>query len=255
MDPTEFTKIYSILGVFQDDGWEVIRAAYKKQIKRWHPDRFQDPAQQRIAEEKSKEINHAYQKLSDYYEKFGALPPDYGTETTPVETYPETENYENSYPHGFEPAQPAQPVTHRSYIPVIVLGITIALGYSLWEPAFLDQTENLNEHSEVRLDGDIPLNLDEPENIPPQNRTIYTARSSNIPENYKTAFDVENAVPAKQLTLIKKGSSKGDVLIVQGPPERQTETAWDYGASRIYFQGEHVSGWYENPTNPLNIAR
>lgn len=252
MDNTEFTKIYSILGVFQDDDWEVIRAAYKKQIKRWHPDRFQDSTHRKIAEEKSKEINQAYQKLSEYYEKFGTLPPDHSTETIPGEIHQEAENYENSYTSGFASVQPPQPVAHRSYIPVIVLGVIIALGYSLWEPEFVEQTEILNEHSDLGLDEGIPKKMDGHENIP---RAINTARSPNVSESYKTEFDIENAAPANQLTLIKKGSSKGDVLIAQGPPERQTDTAWDYGASRIYFQGEHVSGWYENPMSPLNIAR
>lgn len=254
MDNTDFTKIYSILGVFQDDGWEATRAAYKKLIKRWHPDHFQDPAHRKLAEEKSKQINQAYQKLSEYYDKYGTLPPDHGTATNPIDPPQEHGSYEHSHDHGFASAQPAQPGARRSYIPVIVLGIMVALGYSLWEPEI--QTENPSEHSEIRLEEHITeKNLDGPENIPHENRIIYTAKGSSVSENYKTAFDVDNTAPSNQLTSIKKGSSKGEVLIVQGPPDRQTDTAWDYGASRIYFQAGHVSGWYENPMNPLNITR
>lgn len=290
MDNTEFTKIYSILGVFQDDGWEMIRAAYKKQIKRWHPDRFQDPNHRRIAEEKSKEINQAYQKLSEYYEKFGTLPPDYSPQATSIETSQpctavETESDENSYPHGFASVEPVQSATHRSYISIAVVGIFIALGYSLWEPEFMDQPHspvfvhqpnlhetNLTTHSDQDLNGDVSAkNPNDSEGITQENnamldanthtwktqenRAIHTSKTPSTSQNYKTAFEIEDTAPANQPTLIKKGSSKSDVLVVQGPPQRQTDTAWDYGASRIYFQDGHVSGWHENPMNPLNIVR
>lgn len=286
MDNTDFIKIYSTLGVFQDDDWGMIRAAYKNQIKRWHPDRFQDPNHRIIAEEKSKEINQAYQKLSEYYEKFGTLPPDHNTETTPVEIYQscaavETENFDNSYAHGPTSIQSVQSVTHRNYIPIAVVGIIIALGYSLFmdqpnSPEFIHQTDlqepNLNGDSDTRLNGDIPIETpDDSDDIPQkngailaantanwgaqENRAIHTARTSSAPESYKAALEIEDTTPANRPVLIKKGSSKKDVLAVQGPPQRQTDTAWDYGTSRIYFQGEHVSGWYENPMNPLNIVR
>lgn len=253
MDNTEFTKIYSILGVFQDDGWEVVRAAYKKQIKRWHPDRFQDPAQRKLAEEKSKEINRAYRTLSDYYDKHGELPPDQGKNPYPIETPQETDAFGQSYVNS-DWSQHSQPVTRRRPVAVIVLGIMVAVGYSLWEPEF--QTEHPSGASELKLEEDILVkDLNEPENSLQQDHAIYKAKSTSASDNYKTAFDIENVAPTDQLTLIKKGSSKGEVLIVQGPPDRQTDTAWDYGASRVYFQGGHVSGWYENPMNPLNIAR
>lgn len=254
MDNTEFTKIYSILGVFQDDGWEGVRAAYKNQIKRWHPDRFQDPAHRKLAEEKSKEINQAYQALSDYYDKHGELPPDYGINTDRVHTSQETDTIGQPYENSAWSTPPAQPASRRRPIPVIVLGVIVAIGYSLLEPEF--QTENPSGHSELRLEEDtLYKNSDDPENLPPANHTIYTTKNSSVPENHKTAFDLENATSTNELILIKKGSSKSEVLIVQGPPDRQTDTAWDYGASRVYFQSGQVSGWYENPMNPLNIAR
>lgn len=290
MDNTEFTKIYSILGVFQDDGWEMIRAAYKKQIKRWHPDRFQDPTHRKIAEEKSKEINQAYQKLSEYYEKFGTLPPDHSPQTASIEasqpsTVVETESHENSYAHGFASVQPAQSAGRRSYISITVVGTIMALGYSLWEPEFMDHPNssafvhqpdihetNLTTHSELDLNGDVPVkNPNEYEGTSQEkdaildanihtwktqeNRATHAVKKPGTSQNYKTAFEIEDTAPANQPVLIKKGSSKSDVLVVQGPPQRQTDTAWDYGASRIYFQDGHVSGWHENPMNPLNIAR
>lgn len=290
MENSDYTKIYSTLGVFQDDGWEVVRAAYKKQIKRWHPDRFQDPSHRKIAEEKSKEINHAYQKLCDYYEKFGVLPPDHSVETSAMEaTSPSTtvsaDSQENDHTYAHSSA-PGPSAPRRSYISIVLVGTLFAIGYSIWDPVFVGSSDSIetsmNAHSETKLEGGISAAIKNPDadedtqpdnglvpaashnlnnsadaNIwnPRDNQTIHKTSSANVSENYKPAFEIDDTAPAKEPALIKKGSSKKDVLTVQGPPQRQTDTAWDYGASRIYFQGGHVSGWYENPMNPLNLAR
>ena len=295
MQNSEYTKIYSILGVFQDDGWEAIRAAYKRQIKRWHPDRFQDLDHRKVAEEKSKEINHAYQKLSDYYQKFGVLPPDHTP--APAETpdmrvpaateQPDSQNPADSQTHGYSYAHSdavEQPKRRHSYIPLVLAGVLLAVGYSLWEPEFLghpDPTEmdltgtpgsraadgnetvsnNESLESEAMPVSDAPNQVAETHagawTTEIGNQTAYKKNAPAPSSGYKTAFDVES--PASATTslplVIKKGSSKKEVLAVQGPPQRQTDTAWDYGVSRIYFQGDYVSGWHENPMHPLSVAR
>lgn len=58
----EFKDYYKILGVSKNATLEQIKAAYKELAKKYHPDKNkQDPK----AEEKFKEINEAYQVLSD----------------------------------------------------------------------------------------------------------------------------------------------------------------------------------------------
>lgn len=52
-----------------------------------------------------------------------------------------------------------------------------------------------------------------------------------------------------------KGSSKKDVLAVQGTPDRDSGNVWDYGVSRVYFDNGHVKGWDESPFNPLKVRR
>ncbi|MCX7654609.1 MAG: molecular chaperone DnaJ [Fervidobacterium sp.] len=66
---------YEILGVPRNASDEEIKAAYKKLIKEWHPDKHPDD-KKRIAEQKFKEIQEAYEVLSDpqkraMYDKFG----------------------------------------------------------------------------------------------------------------------------------------------------------------------------------------
>jgi DnaJ-class molecular chaperone len=65
---------YEVLGIQKNASSEEIKAAYRKLALQWHPDRHvQD---KKIAEEKFKEINQAYQILSDpqkkeTYDQFG----------------------------------------------------------------------------------------------------------------------------------------------------------------------------------------
>lgn len=50
-----------------------------------------------------------------------------------------------------------------------------------------------------------------------------------------------------------RGSSKNEVVAVQGTPDRDGGNVWDYGTSRVYFENGHVKGWDESPFNPLKV--
>lgn len=65
---------YEILGVKRGSDLAAIKAAYRKQALKWHPDKNPDRKQE--AEQRFKEINEAYQVLSDpqkrrTYDQFG----------------------------------------------------------------------------------------------------------------------------------------------------------------------------------------
>jgi hypothetical protein len=55
--------------------------------------------------------------------------------------------------------------------------------------------------------------------------------------------------------FFSKGSSKEDVLAVQGTPDRKAGNVWEYGPSRVYFDNNRVKGWHESPLNPLKVHR
>jgi len=55
---------YAVLGVKRNASQEEIKNAYKELVKKYHPDKFVGPAKE-LAEEKLKEINQAYEVLSD----------------------------------------------------------------------------------------------------------------------------------------------------------------------------------------------
>ena len=69
---------YNILGISKNASEDDIKAAYKKNVLKWHPDRWmgKSESEQKNAEEKFKEIAEAYEVLSDkdkkaQYDMFG----------------------------------------------------------------------------------------------------------------------------------------------------------------------------------------
>ncbi|HBT26498.1 MAG: molecular chaperone DnaJ [Pseudothermotoga sp.] len=72
--PRQSKDYYAILGVSRDASQDEIKRAYKKLIKQWHPDLH--PENKKEAEEKFKEIQEAYEVLSNpqkkaMYDRFG----------------------------------------------------------------------------------------------------------------------------------------------------------------------------------------
>lgn len=73
------TDYYDILGVSKSASTDEIKKAYRKQALEWHPDRHKDDKE--AAEKKFKEINEAYQVLSDPKKK--SMYDQYGTASGP----------------------------------------------------------------------------------------------------------------------------------------------------------------------------
>jgi len=55
---------YEILGIKEGASQEEIKAAYREQVKKYHPDKYQDNPLYELAEEKLQEINEAYEYLT-----------------------------------------------------------------------------------------------------------------------------------------------------------------------------------------------
>ena len=71
---------YDILGISKSASVDEIKKAYRKQALEWHPDRHKDDKE--AAEKRFKEINEAYQVLSDsqkrsQYDQFGTAGPSF----------------------------------------------------------------------------------------------------------------------------------------------------------------------------------
>ncbi|QOX62914.1 J domain-containing protein [Anoxybacterium hadale] len=55
---------YEVLGIKEGASQEEIKAAYREQVKKYHPDKYQNNPLQDLAEEKLQEINEAYETLT-----------------------------------------------------------------------------------------------------------------------------------------------------------------------------------------------
>lgn len=60
---------YEVLGLRRGASNEEIKAAYRKAVREWHPDRYSDPIKKRDAEKKMKNINRAMDVLGDEKKK------------------------------------------------------------------------------------------------------------------------------------------------------------------------------------------
>src|SRR5712691_4811737 len=61
----KFKDYYEVLGVSRDATEKMIKDAYRKLARQYHPDLQQTAAKKKTAEEKFKEINEAYEVLGD----------------------------------------------------------------------------------------------------------------------------------------------------------------------------------------------
>ena len=59
----EYKDPYRVLGVAPTDSDEVIKDAYRKLARKYHPDKYSDGDLKELAEEKMKEINSAYEEI------------------------------------------------------------------------------------------------------------------------------------------------------------------------------------------------
>lgn len=55
-------NVFQLLGISRDASVEELKACYRQQVKRCHPDMFSDPDEQHIAQEKLISLNLAYEK-------------------------------------------------------------------------------------------------------------------------------------------------------------------------------------------------
>ncbi len=66
------------------------------------------------------------------------------------------------------------------------------------------------------------------------------------------------ASPAGDVAFFSVGSSKQEVLAVQGTPTELSDRMWKYGSSAVYFSNGVVTNWESSSLNPLKalvIAR
>lgn len=296
----KYFRYYDLLGLSPGDSWQTLRDCYKSAVRKWHPDRFTNNERERgIAEEKTKEINRAYQELQEYFQLNGRLP--LNTTAPPAdEMLPTIDSSceQTTTPAEFEqrtgePGTDREPKSSARYHFKLTIILLIAALFVYYH--FSLDTEKMPDGSQ-RLET-VPIassaSLAEPpmaslpkkyftvgsslgevhsiQGIPTrtENEVWHYGDSKVIFLNGKVSHWVDS--PNHKLSArsgeepvdpwhpvaqyFTKGSTKAEVRAIQGTPLRENQTAWDYGLSRVYFEGDKVVDWQESPLEPLRIKR
>lgn len=281
MNTSFVTQAYATLGLQPGCSWEEVRQRYKRLAFAWHPDRHVSTDDPEAIEERAKEINAAFDVLSNYYrakERASADAP---------ETYSPPE----------QPAAPEQryatsgspPLTHSTGTYVLAaVGIAAATFWVLARLAMEPEVETAPEshaNASARQDGgrrpasSSGMTEDGFHRLHAGASTQEVLQAIGVP--VQVAGDVwrydagqvffRNGVvtrwqlaagPSPDRALspdlsderVTYGSTRADVRRILGTPAAEGEAQWTYGPSQIYFEDGRVSGWYISPLQPLKVT-
>jgi DnaJ domain len=290
---SDYARHYAILRITHDVDRTALRARYKRLIGQWHPDRFPvEGSERELAEEHSKEITIAYQALDRYYRDHGVLPPVERAARTREPNASAVAHVRPAAETGSRTtSQAAARPTHgrRQRVFVALCSIFMA-SYAAY---YYSDDSDSDDSARARRSASADARAQEaaPEirgaNDIPQSRGISTG--STLGEVYaiqgiptltegdiwhygKSSIRFEQGKvvswtqhPDNPLHIARDqpselhdgvfyvGSSKEEVRSIQGTPVSETETVWDYGTSRVYFDHNRVVRWDASPLQPLRV--
>jgi curved DNA-binding protein CbpA len=253
-----------------------IKDAYRVLAKVWHPDRFPgDEDLRRTAEEKLKEINSAYQLLNTTAAR--------ETYSDPARPGPRPEAHQgsaaaapNRNPYnqpssgpGDGPYRTKRRATKKLLAFVVAIlatgGIWITLRYVhpvVWDfGGATRQTGGLvtdTSHADATGKGAVRDGASGQ-----ASKENQAANDSAGPADKKAAHTRSNAVSSDRASLVvypdedpqvpyfTVGSTRNDVIRVQGTPDRMTGNVFGYGLSEVYFKNGRVESWRTDPSSPL----
>ena len=250
-------ECYKILNTSAGVSWKELRKAYKVQIQKWHPDRFkEDSSKKNAAEIKIKELNKAYQQLSNYYRENNSLP---GIERPKVAAVEKAANKEPAKPS----PRPTPPPPPRKPQKKEIQGKNKSSGMAISFLAIVvifSVYSALNETSENKSADKRSKNI---ENDKIDNKARpHQSLKQDEPDVAETKEDKKNIEEKQEKIIIQKmfsyGSTIGDVIMIQGAPtkveERFEGEIWYYGDSKVYFTNGVVQGWERKLGSPLHAS-
>jgi hypothetical protein len=251
-----------------------IKDAYRTLAKVWHPDRFQaDPGLKAKAEEKLKEINAAYRSITTTLTEASAakFPNAPASNATPSPPQPSAGDFVPSRAR-------RQPHRMRLAISVAILlvgGAWLILRYGrpeasqsitsmVTEDSAAQPVANPVKHearTQTTESGPGAANLNQtatkntqlPDETPNDSATLIqpakakTRTHSPAPASSLVVYPPDNP----RVPYFTVGSTKDDVIRVQGIPSRVTNDLFAYGLSEVYFKDGRVQSWRMDPSSPL----
>ena len=247
---------YKALGLTPDAGLHEIKQAYRTLVKRWHPDRFApDTDRQRQALEHFHAITHAYARLRAHQAAADLA-------RSPRRWWRQ---------HGRSVSWAARGAWYLG------IGGLIAIGCYAFQPTFRHTAPSAPL---LRLSGGLAQAVS-PRAYVTVGSTYEAVRAIQGTPTWATdriweyggsrlyfkagrvtGWDIWPGSPLKVQLLpaaslnpvpayFTVGSTKDEVLAVQGTPTRVTERLWEYGVSRVFFIDNRVTRWEEWPGSPL----
>ena len=237
-------KYFQVLGVSQHARLEEVKQAYRDLVNVWHPDRFPDNDRlKNKATEKLKEINVAYEEILSFYEQKNA-PEDVhsnvsmSAEETVVEPPP--------FPAGSK--SPASGENRsRMWKIALFLVLLIIIIIVVFYTAF-------RKEKAPQLVPTAILIPDQPKVSVPDDTAQLSEKSSIRKKSHaETTRIFKKGRQAKPKEFFTVGSTKDEVLTVQGAPTQISGNRWSYGFSYVDFEKERVIRWYSSRLDPLHI--
>lgn len=241
-----YSRCYEMLGLAPGCSWEELQGGYRRQVQKWHPDRYGDePERQSLAAQRMLSINEAFGILAQYYRQFGSLPGGppppvveatdageslvtdtaaagpaaEGSASTPAVTHHPLWDFDL-------PMRPDDrfPVVHRrhdslSAVPWIFLFALFGLGYLV----LAHLIENGMSHDLAR----------------------------SLPTAAPVPASTQEHAAGK--SVFSYGDTPGRVFEIQGVPTRTSGDLWFYGESEVYFENGVVASWRNAPSHPLRV--
>jgi len=224
------------LGLAPTEDWIEVKSAYRRLARKWHPDRCTDSnTDKKKAEEKLKDINQAYDRLSKYHKKHSRLPP---REKEIKTNAPENRNYHktrNTRKTATKPDSEPDPGRAERYsrqskankrprksgqiiFAIIVISLFLYLG---------------DNGKEARV---------QTNETPGNAHTMPKEFPSKIPR------------PPRITRYFTYGSTLGKVHSIQGEPTSIKGDIWYYGKSEVRFDKGRVASWLIDPDTPLKAS-
>jgi len=253
-----YTDCYKILNIQDATDLEKLKIHYKKQVQKWHPDRFsdQDPTKE-IASEKIKQISTAYRQITSYFKDHGEYPALEILSSPTRRDKPQPQTQEASHQtqkttqtnYRYKPAPRKK---KKRFVVFLVLFSCIYLIYLIYLYFSDVSVESLPSHKESIIKKQMA------EKSARQNETstdnpIHAGGDDVASEDTEDNRGDEDKHPKPAKSYFTYGSSVGQVINAQGIPTRVEGDTWFYGESSVLFENGHVKSWVRTSGSPLNI--
>lgn len=254
---------YKILAVKPDCSWDELRKAYKLQIKKWHPDRFKaNTAEKQAADDKIKYITAAYKQLSEYHREHNRLPViETGSNVQPSPSTNFQKNVTNkaSDTVSFK----TKPSTYKTHflLRVIIIIILIGLLLKMYLAETSDTVNDIPYKGDAYESAINSTNTRPAEKIDKQSTARNESHGRSSLQNQRELVDGPLAGKTSLIDSSKEnkatdefftyGSTIGEVITIQGAPDKVDGDTWYYGESEVYFYNGAVVNWKRSADSHL----